>query len=42
MTSPPDVVLLDEHLPDLHGFEGLQRIRLMFPQAKVVVLAEDR
>jgi DNA-binding NarL/FixJ family response regulator len=40
MTRPPDVVLVDEQLPDLHGFEGLQRIRLMFPQARIVVLAE--
>jgi DNA-binding NarL/FixJ family response regulator len=39
MASPPDVVLLDEHLPDLPCFEGLQRIRLMFPQAKIIVLA---
>jgi DNA-binding NarL/FixJ family response regulator len=40
MAGPPDVVLLDEQLPDLHGFEGLQRIGLMFPQAKIVVLAD--
>ncbi|HET6606882.1 MAG TPA: response regulator transcription factor [Rhodopila sp.] len=39
MANAPDVVLLDEHLPDLHCFEGLQRIRAMFPQAKVLVLA---
>jgi len=41
----PDIVVLDLHLPDVAGLDGLIRLRLAAPQVPVVVvssLADDR
>src|SRR5215470_4440647 len=34
----PDVVLMDIHMPDVNGIEGLIAIRKEFPDARVIVL----
>jgi DNA-binding NarL/FixJ family response regulator len=34
----PDVLLLDLHLPDLHGLEVARRIRAEAPEVKVVII----
>ncbi len=36
--SPPDVVLLDLHLPDRSGLEALEEVHRRFPELPVVVL----
>jgi DNA-binding NarL/FixJ family response regulator len=37
----PDVILLDERVPDLDGIHGLRRIRALFPAAKILILSDD-
>lgn len=39
-----NVLLLDEHLPDLNGTKGLRQAREILPQVKIIVLAgsDDR
>lgn len=39
--SPPDVVLLDFHLPGYSAEEAMQRLREAAPEAKVLVLTSD-
>ncbi len=39
--TPPDVVLLDFHLPGYGGDEAIARLREVAPEAKVVVLTSD-
>ena len=39
--QPADLVLLDLHLPGLSGAEGLQRVRALYPNQTVVVMADD-
>ena len=44
-TTPVDIVLLDLEMPVLDGTETMKRIRLEFPQVKVIILSshdEDR
>ncbi|MEO6858177.1 MAG: response regulator transcription factor [Solirubrobacteraceae bacterium] len=40
----PDIVLMDFRMPGLHGVEMIERIRLSWPEVKVVVLSacDDR
>lgn len=38
---PPGLVLLDLHLPDESGLDGLERIKEAFPALPVVVLSSD-
>ena len=37
----PDVILLDERVPDLDGILGLRRVRGLFPTAKILILSDD-
>jgi len=37
----PDVVLLDVMMPDYDGFYGLERIRKMDPDAKIIMVTAD-
>ena len=36
-----DVVLSDLFLPEMDGFEFLQRARVLFPRTRVIMLSED-
>ncbi|MCX8117135.1 MAG: sigma-54 dependent transcriptional regulator [Desulfobacterota bacterium] len=36
--DPPDLVLLDIGLPDMHGLEALRRIKALLPEALVIVV----
>lgn len=38
LSASPDVVLLDLHLPGIHGIEACRRIRELAPQVRVLVL----
>lgn len=40
--AAPDVVLLDLHLPDVLGFEGLRSLRERLPEVPVLVLTNAR
>jgi len=37
----PDVVLLDVMMPDYDGFYGLERIRKIDPDAKIIMVTAD-
>jgi DNA-binding NarL/FixJ family response regulator len=39
--TPIDLVLLDYHLPDCRGFEGLALVRQMFESAMIVVISGE-
>lgn len=40
-TDPPDVVVMDVHLPDVDGIEGTQQLKERHPDARVVILTAD-
>ncbi len=40
-SSPLDVILLDFHLPGMHGFEALRALREHFEQPAIVVLSAE-
>lgn len=37
----PAVVLIDQHLPDGHGFCYIPKIKEQFPEARVIAMATD-
>jgi DNA-binding NarL/FixJ family response regulator len=37
----PDVILLDDQLPDLNGTQGLRHVRQFFPAARILILSDD-
>jgi DNA-binding NarL/FixJ family response regulator len=37
----PDVVLLDIHMPDSHGFQIAHQLRNAFPEIKVFIMSHD-
>lgn len=39
LTRAPDILLLEEHLPDLKGVDGLRQAQSAFPHVKVIVLS---
>lgn len=39
--DPPDVILMDVHLPDADGVEGTERVRALNPGVSVVILTAD-
>jgi DNA-binding NarL/FixJ family response regulator len=39
--DPPDLIVLDVHLPDMNGIEVARRILAVFPEVKVVILSSD-
>lgn len=39
--DPPDLIVLDVHLPDMNGIEVARRILAVFPEVKVVMLTSD-
>lgn len=41
-SQPPNIVVLDVHLPDMSGIEVARRILAVFSEVKVVVLSSDQ
>jgi DNA-binding NarL/FixJ family response regulator len=39
--DPPDLIVLDVHLPDINGIEVARRILAVFPEVKVVMLTSE-
>jgi DNA-binding NarL/FixJ family response regulator len=39
--EPPDLIVLDVHLPDMNGIEVARRILAVFPEVKVIMLSSD-
>jgi DNA-binding NarL/FixJ family response regulator len=39
--EPPNLVVLDVHLPDMNGIEVARRILAVFPEVKVIMLTSD-
>ena len=37
-SSPPDVVMLDLHLPDISGFEVMKELQSLYPNCPIVVI----
>ncbi|MEA3309896.1 MAG: response regulator, partial [Chloroflexota bacterium] len=40
-TQPPDLILVDLHMPHLNGFEVTTRLKALLPQVPVVALTAD-
>lgn len=38
--QPPDLVLMDLHLPDLEGHEVIRRLKTLLPELRIVVLTK--
>jgi DNA-binding NarL/FixJ family response regulator len=39
--NPPDLVLMDAHLPEINGIEGTRQILAQYPGIKVILLSGD-
>ena len=39
--SPPDILLLDIHLPDVNGIEILRRVRQHYPSVVVIMISNQ-
>jgi len=40
-SAPPDILLLDIHLPDINGIEILRRVRLRYPSVVVIMISNQ-
>jgi len=40
-TTPPDVVLMDIHLPGVDGIEGTRRLKAALPATRILILTAD-
>jgi DNA-binding NarL/FixJ family response regulator len=40
-SSPPDVLLLDIHLPDVNGIEILRRVKQLYPSVVVIMISNQ-
>lgn len=40
-SSPPDILLLDIHLPDVNGIEILRRVRQLYPAVVVIMISNQ-
>jgi len=40
-SSPPDILLLDIHLPDVNGIEILRRVKQLYPSVVVIMISNQ-